>query len=398
MIENPSPQKYKDSNKKLVILLVIIIGIIAFFVVSFKAGIFSTKSLNNTEEKTQSVATQIPEIEAIKSTENLTEQKGQYQKLIDRVGPSEAQDDLYLSGLPFTGQTHLLNHLAGDYLYKKFGAAGLVQCKDYFLSSCYHGFLLHAIAQGGMAEISKTYDYCRDAGFAVASQCAHAMGHGFLANVGYKNLTKALTTCDEAVITIKDFPPFNCYDGVFMENIWAVHDGTPSPDRWVKESDIMYPCNDKRIDKKYLGGCWSNQPSLIYQYYQGDVKKVADNLCAKVTDENFKQTCFDGLARQIHPLTEGKAEKVLSYCSLMPDQRWKNFCTSVNAGASYSVGDHISPFQICGAIDQSGKEECYSRVISMMKSYQKPGENLAEMCAQITDKEWQDRCQNMNSN
>lgn len=367
----------------------IILGIILVLILVFKFA--PTHKTSNKE----SVKAEEPEITAIKGTQVLGDQIEQYKKLIERVGPGEAQDDLYRSGLPFTGETHLLNHTVGDYLYKNFGDAGLVQCRDYFLSSCYHGFLLHAIADGGMKEITKIFEYCKAEGDAVASQCAHAMGHGFLANVGYKNLTKALKTCDEATTTIQGFPSFNCYDGVFMENIWAVHDGEPSPDRWVKPSDVMYPCDDSRISPKYLQGCWSNQPSLVYQFYQGDVKKIADNLCAKVADVNYQQMCFDGLARQIHPLTAGSAATTLNLCSLMPSEKWNNFCVSVNAGASYSVGDRSVPFQICASAQESGKEECYDRVFGMMSAYKKPYENLHDLCSKVTDQAWQNKCTNM---
>ena len=183
-----------------------------------------------------------------------------------------------------------------------------------------------------------------------------------------------------------------------MENIWAVHDGEPSPERWVKENDIQYPCNDKRIDEKYILGCWSNQPSLAYQLFsreggQDPIKRTGSELCAKVKKPEFEQMCFDGLSRQIHPLTEGKAEKTLELCSLMPSQKWNNYCVSVNAGASYAVGDHSVPFEICAKIGESGKEECYGRVFSNMRAYVKPNENLKALCAKVSEPTWRSKCE-----
>src|SRR6185503_15409650 len=121
------------------------------------AAILLSTSNPNSKKKTAPVADNT-EIQQIKTTNNLQEQVGYYKKLIERVGPIQAQEDLYHSGLPFTGQTHLLNHTVGDYLYEKFGAAGLSQCKEYFLSSCYHGFILNAIGTGGLPEVAKVME------------------------------------------------------------------------------------------------------------------------------------------------------------------------------------------------------------------------------------------------
>ncbi len=360
--------------------------IIACLLLAFKFGILSLGS------KFKGNSSAGAEIAGIKATQNLNEQVKLYKKLIARVGPDQAQEALFKSGLPFTGQTHLLNHTIGDYLYEKFGAAGLLQCKDYFLSSCYHGFILNAIADGGIPKVAEAFDYCRREGPAVFSQCAHAIGHGFLANVGYKNLIQALQTCDQAANTMPEFPAFNCYDGVFMENIWAVHNGQPSPDRWVKPSDVQYPCDDKRIDEKYILACWSNQPSLAFQFFQGDIKKAA-TVCAKVKKPEFQQMCFDGLSRQIHPITEGRVGKTLELCALMPNSQWVNYCVATNAAASYAVGDHNVPFAICAQAPESGKQDCYGRVFGSMGAYKKPNEDLKSLCSKVSETDWRRKCE-----
>lgn len=336
----------------------------------------------------------VQEIEEIKATYDLKVRSELYKKLILRVGPEQAQEYLYHSGLPFDGQTHLLNHVVGDFLYEKYGSAGLPYCRDYFLSSCYHGFILHAIAKGGMPEVAKSFSECLKFGPHVSMQCAHAIGHGFLANAGYKNLTQALDTCDQAISTMPNFPSFNCYDGVFMENIWAVHDdGEPSPDRWVKKEDPFYPCNDPRIGEKYLLGCWSNQPSLAYQHFGGDIKKVAHDVCNKLEEGKLQHMCFDGLARQIHPLTNGDSNRTMELCNLMPDDKWSNFCVSIIAGSAYSVGDRDVPFEICALVQESGKQDCYSRVFSIMRGYLKPQENLKTLCSKVLEDAWRKKCE-----
>lgn len=339
------------------------------------------------------ISKQSNEILSIKATSDVGLQAKFYKELIKRVGAEKAQEELFNSGLPFTGETHLLNHTAGDYLYEQYGVKGLPYCRDYFLSSCYHGFILHAIGVGGMSAVAETFAECLKFGHTVYGQCSHGMGHGFLANGGYKNLVQALKTCDEAERTMQGFPVFNCYDGVFMENIWAVHDGEPSKDRWVRENDPFYPCNAREIDNKYLLGCWSNQPSLVYQQFGGDIRRVATEVCDKVTIKEYKEMCFDGLSRQIHPLTKGETQKTFELCSVMPSPEWDNHCVIVNAGASYSVGDRKSPFEICAAINESGKNACYSRIFGVIRAYQKASENLRDLCEPVLEEKWRRVCE-----
>ncbi|MEJ0021800.1 MAG: hypothetical protein WDN47_04475 [Candidatus Doudnabacteria bacterium] len=332
------------------------------------------------------------EIIQIKDTTILTEQVAWYKKLIERVGPSEAQDDLVNSGLPFTGQTHLLNHTVGDYLYEKFGVTGLSQCKEYFLASCYHGFILDAIATGGIPEVAKVMNACRTEGVStVFPQCSHAVGHGFLAFVGYKNLTQSLTMCDDMVKSVPDFPTFNCQDGVFMENIWALHDGSVSADRWVKPSDPVYPCDDSRIGQKYLLACWSNQPSLMYQQFSGDLKKVAGQ-CGILQQTDLRQMCYNGLARQIHPIAAGNLDQTFDLCGLL-GRTWTDYCILVNDTASFSVGDRSLPFAICARIDAASKDSCYQQLLGMINAYAKSSSEQTDWCNKIDSPTWKDQCQ-----
>jgi hypothetical protein len=246
-----------------------------------------------------------------------------------------------------------------------------------------------AIAREGTPGVSKAMEECQKSGPAVFSQCAHAVGHGFLANSGYKNLTEALELCDQVGLSSGLFPLFNCYDGVFMENIWAVHeDGMPSPDRWVKEDDSFYPCNDKRIDKKYHLGCWSNQPALMYQQFRGDIAKVGRE-CNRVPDPENKKMCFNGLARQIHPVTAGITDRVFEMCGLLPAE-WNNYCVNANALAYFGVGDRELPFEICNRVSQEeNKAECYQGLIGFIRN---SGENYDKLCGKINDIVWKDAC------
>jgi hypothetical protein len=339
------------------------------------------------DKEGQSTASAAELISQIKSTKQLDIQVKLYKDLIDVVGPDQAQEELRHSGLPFTGQTHLLNHTVGEFLYKNYGPSGLSHCKDYFLSSCNHGFLIMAIAKGGMPEVTKVMLECRKISGAVYGQCSHGVGHGFLAYEGYDKLLESLKLCDEVDIPGTTFPTYNCYDGVFMENIWGVHEGKPSPDRWVKESDPIYPCNDTRIERKYLLACWSNQPALMYQMFDRDLKKISSE-CEKITDTEYLKMCFNGLSRQIHPITHGKVENVLRLCKEI-SQSWQDYCVTTNALAYFALGDLDLPFVICANTGESGKKECYEAVIGSISFGNK---DAAALCNKISETVWREKC------
>lgn len=315
-----------------------------------------------------------PEIEKILSLKNPKEQSDELTKLLKRVGPVQAQEEMLHSGLPFTGDTHLLVHTIGDYLYDTYGPEGLTYCKDYFLSACYHALIIDTLGDHGMDGMVDVMAKCLEAGgYTVAAQCAHGAGHGFVAWQDY-DLIKALKMCDELGSKVDEtgspassFPYFNCYDGVFMENIWGVHDGTPSEKRWIKEADIYYPCDDPRIPEKYLRGCWSNQATLIYQHFKGDLRQTAE-ACDAVENPAYKETCYNNFARQIHPMTKGEVPRVFSLCANATGERWQDYCVLTNMTAYWSVGDHQTPEKICQATTGMLKENCLER-LNAMKSY-----------------------------
>jgi len=233
---------------------------------------------------------------------------------------------------------------------------------------------------------------CKKSGPAVFAQCAHAVGHGFLAESGYAEVTDALKLCDKASEAISEFPVFNCYDGVFMENVWGIHDGKPSPDRWVKNNDPVYPCNDKRIAEKYIRACWSNQPALMYQFFKGDIVEVGKE-CEKVSNEEYQQTCFNGLARQIHPIANGEHAEAFRLCGLLAPHR-QSYCIGVIAGAAFGVGDRKMPFVLCAQTKIENKGECYRELFSSIAGYAKTATEKKDFCSSVSEAIWQSRCSN----
>lgn len=372
----------------------IILTIIFVSFIIWNAVIFAFLTQDRNRQNDQSAQSeQIPEIAAIRDTPDKKQQEKHYIHLIERIGPEKAQDALLQSGLPPDGDAHLLNHTVGDWLYKKYGTEGLTHCKDYFLSSCYHGFVILAIADAGTEALNHIMTKCQEEGSNTATQCAHAIGHGMLAFEGYKKLPQALIDCDNISETSNNFPTYNCYDGVFMENIQAVHDdGRPSPDRWLKKGDLIYPCNAPEIPEKYIQACWSNQSAWLYEELSGDFKKMG-KVCLTLENSIYQETCFDSLARMIHPASRGDTELLFTYCHDMPSDYWDKQCQISIVRSAFSIGEKELPFTICKRFPKNENASCYESLLWAIAGYTESTAEKAKLCNKISDATWRTSCQ-----
>lgn len=305
-----------------------------------------------------------------------------YLHLIKRVGPEKAQDMLHESGLPYDGEAHFLNHTVGEYLYQTYGDSGLAKCREYFSASCYHGFLINLIAEHKTADLGKILSDCQRQGEGVFFQCSHALGHGFLAYLGYEHLIEALDKCDQTAKTT-DINLTACYGGVFMENTWGLHDeGGTRP--WIKPDDILFPCDDPRIPGKYLADCWDEQPTLIYKYITQDLKKISD-VCQNVVREDYQNRCFRGMARLINPMTQGSLTNKLELCRQLPE-KWVDMCLSLNAATSYGQGDRQDVFRICDyVLYGSNRVVCLKNLVQSIHIYAIDRNDEERSCQQILD-------------
>lgn len=353
------------------------------WVASFLKSVFSvTAPTANTE------SAEPAEIKKLLAEKNPEIQKMIVYDLAKKYGPLKALEYMRNSGFPFTGQAHLLVHEIGNFAYTTYGEDALKYCDESFLSACYHGVILHELGDRGLTGVSAMITRCQDAGKPVFTQCSHAAGHGFLAWKDYKVL-EALPLCDRLGVIDPSIPLFNCYDGVFMENIFGVHEGQPSSNRMVKADDPRYPCN--AVPEKYQNGCWANQATLMYQLFSGDLQKVA-LACDAVKNEQYKKTCYNNLARQIHPLAGGDITETVKLCSVA-GETWKDYCLLTVAGAAFSVGDRaVMPYQICATLQEESKKTCYTTLFGLIALYGDTEERRAEFCRYITEPDEKRMC------
>jgi hypothetical protein len=304
--------------------------------------------------------------------------------LAERVGVEEALEILEKSTLPHTGEGHLVVHQIGFYAYEKYGPDAILHCKDYFLFACYHGAIIEAAGDLGVTGIAKMTDTCKTSGSRYF-QCVHAAGHAILAMFNY-DLPKALSTCDELYEKETKFPEAlsSCHNGAFMENLFGVHDwgkGKTPVRQWLKDNEPYYPCT--AFGEKYQKGCWLNQAARIYQMYLGDIEKSA-RACEGTGNRQYTDWCFDNLARQLHPLSNGDTSKVFPLCAKLGNY-WMEGCVIVNASSYYSVGDPQAGFRLCAMLSGPAQNSCFEKILGQIVGDTISFDQKTSLCGQLPE-------------
>ena len=330
-----------------------------------------------------------PEIQEILALSETPERSEVFQKLLERVGAEEAQEALVHSGLPPTGETHLIQHLVGGYLYETEGSAGIVKCKLYFQGACYHDFIILLLSREGENALTDAMDECKKFGQSTANICSHGIGHGFLVWYGYGRLVEAAEGCDRMAEKVENFSMTHCLEGVFMENQWALHAGGESPDQWLSETDPYYPCSDPRIKNEWLLGCWTNQGAVMFHFFKGNIREATD-ACRGLPNPDYRRSCLESLVRQIHPYTENKVLSAISMCTEMGE--WKNQCLEELAVSDYGQGGRDLPYRICESISAAHKDACYERLSRIIAYFAQSREDVVRSCSLIFEKKYREQC------
>ena len=370
---------------KKILLLAFIIG--SGYFITFQKNPAVTNSSDDKVSNPEVAAVQdfqnVPEMTDILSSEQETRLKAG-RKLAERVGVEEALEILEHSPLPHTGEGHLVVHQIGFHAYRTYGVDAILHCKDYFLYACYHGAIIEAAGEQGVAAITKMTDTCKTHSGRYF-QCVHAAGHAILAMFDY-DLRKAMETCDqlyEKEIKFSDALS-SCHNGAFMENLFGVHDwgtGKEAVRDWLKDDDPYFPCN--AFGEKYQRGCWLNQAARIYQMKQNSIEETA-RLCEAIGNRTYTDWCMDNLARQIHPLTNGDIDQVFALCPKM-GAFWTEGCIIINAGSYYSVGDREKPFTICSQLSLPAQNVCFEKLLGQIIGDTISNEEKAQVCTKLNE-------------
>jgi cytochrome c553 len=183
--------------------------------------------------------------------------------------------------------------------------AGSASCT----SGYYHGILERAflgVDEQELGPASRRFcagDEIRRTEF-IAYQCVHGLGHGLMIYTGY-DMPLSLRVCDRLD---GEWDQRSCTGGVFMENIQSSY-GVRS--RWLKNKDLLYPCNAVAVRHKYY--CYDLLPSRVLPVFGHDFRQ-AIKWC-KRAERRWVATCFQGLGREASGFTRLDPPRILAICA-----------------------------------------------------------------------------------
>lgn len=182
--------------------------------------------------------------------------------------------------------------------------------------------------------------------------CVHGIGHGLMAYFDH-DVLQSLAGCKALAGA---WEQGSCYGGVFMENVTAHSEETPS--KYLKTDDPLYPCN--ALDDEYRYTCYQFQTSYILPLFGGDFKKTFDT-CRSV-EEKYRGTCFQSIGRDASGWSYGVGDVALNYCALGATPEERAECL-IGAASDFiqSVG-HEEARALCAVGEDSARTACMQAI------------------------------------
>src|SRR4051794_7305260 len=136
------------------------------------------------------------------------------------------------------------------------GSGGAMQDATMCGSGFYHGLIEYALREAPNEKVlvGKVRGMCSDRKALATTfalyQCLHGLGHGVMIFSG-DNLPWALGMCDKLP---DSWSEQSCSGGVFMQNFNLPDKLSPFQSTYVKDDDLLYPCN--WVQAKYRFYCY----------------------------------------------------------------------------------------------------------------------------------------------
>lgn len=234
------------------------------------------------------------------------------------------------------GVQHTQAHIFGEALFNEFGIDGVSICDNSFAFGCYHSFLGTAIKAKGLNIVPLLNEKCIEKLKTQALGCQHGIGHGIMADLGYKfkDLSSALENCDK--LPVND-PIGGCKGGVFMEYNFQT---MLSKDAKIRNYDINnpnYPCQDVR--KEHRPACYYWQAQWWNTVFSGNNPEKYTQiglLCQKLTIAEEKEQCFLGTGNITGPIANWDVDEAINLCDTMPSHEGMVLCRAHAANSFFA--------------------------------------------------------------
>jgi hypothetical protein len=247
-------------------------------------------------------------------------------------------------------------------------------------SGYYHGILERAFAdvesRAQLGGVARTL--CEDteirANTYLAYQCVHGLGHGLMIQTGY-DMPVALDVCDRLAT---DWDRTSCSGGVFMENISSSY-GFES--RWLKDDDLVYPCNARLVQEDFKVYCYLMVTSRILQENGYNWQKTAKT-CSGVASA-WVATCFQSYGRDASGFTRQNPKRILDLCRIAgAGESDCIYGAARDMSSNYAGGREASG--LCKRAPASERARCFEGIGTILGSLNESEEGRRSACSELT--------------
>jgi hypothetical protein len=227
------------------------------------------------------------------------------------------------TGDSIDGNCHRLTHAVGyGTLHRLKGDVGAAFAEGDATcwSGYFHGVLERAFAGVPDTKLNKvatglcTSEQVRETEF-LHYQCVHGLGHGLMLHTNYE-LPAALKVCEQFT---DQWESTSCDGGVFMENVNA---STGGRSKYLKDDDLVYPCND--VKERHKLYCYLMLTSRVLQANGYDWAATA-RMCRSEAEAEWRDECFQSFGRDASGQARRIVPTVVKTCNLVGD-RWLTEC------------------------------------------------------------------------
>ena len=244
-------------------------------------------------------------------------------------------------------------------------------------SGFYHGLIEHAFNGVPPERIdSVAAELCedpqiREVGY-YSYQCVHGLGHGLMIYTRY-DMPESLRVCDG--LSDKT-DAVSCTGGVFMENATSSY-GIKS--RWLKDDDLIYPCN--AVAKRHKYYCYLLVTSRILPAVGGSLRRTAD-VCRQ-SEKEWVGECFESFGRDVSGRAYQDPKKIPALCALAGANEADCIYGAARDVANADA-DGGRASRLCRRVDREHRARCFEGVGTILGSLNRDAADRAAACAEIT--------------
>lgn len=359
----------------------------------------------------RSTARSYPEVDELSRSMTFHDLSSFFQRLTRTKGPEYAYEVLRYAKLPDNTDLHLLGHVVGDELFRKYGASGMKFCTDEFRNACSHAIVVGLYLSEGERALEKLDEACRKApgGTGAYTMCYHGLGHGVLAASGY-DLEKAVGSCEkigDVAEGTREFP--ECVGGAIMEltsggfhdvDLWAAQ----VPKYFQSEAPFA-PCSTDLIPYEAKELCFEYLTPHLVRVVGGDIAAPSDDhlerameLCARIPEPIYQSACYRSFGkefvvlvakrdiRSLEAMSDEELTRIYDLCQLARDTLGIRMCMTHAVDSLFWGGENDRKLseRFCALVtNDSDRSACFSHLIGAVHFYIKDNGIREVFCREL---------------